>query len=215
MTKRIFLMCLLIVFAARLSAQQDPQFTQYMFNTIYYNPGFSGVEGVTKISALHRSQWLGYSPTYGGGGAPTTQLITFSTPIFKLNSGFGALVSHDNLGPFNNLEAQASYAYHLGVKNSKLSFGLRGGVYSQTVDFNMYRTFDANDPLLGDKTGSLTQVRPDMAAGIFCKKEKFNLDSGFSHLLPSPFTFLLTQRHSLQTHTYITGGYMYQVNFDL
>jgi len=208
-------MCLLIVFAARLSAQQDPQFTQYMFNTLYYNPGFSGVEGVTKISALHRSQWLGYSPTYGGGGAPTTQLITFSTPIFKLNSGFGALVSHDNLGPFNNLEAQTSYAYHLGVKNSKLSFGLRAGVYSQTVDFNMYRTVDANDPLLGDKTGSLTQVRPDMAAGVFWRKEKFYVGAGFDHLLHSTFDFGLTQRNSLQTHTYITGGYMYQVNFDL
>src|SRR5258708_31800894 len=97
MTKRIFLMCLLIVFAARLSAQQDPQFTQYMFNTIYYNPGFSGVEGVTKISALHRSQWLGYSPTYGGGGAPTTQLLNFSYTLFQLNSGLGAFFLYEYL----------------------------------------------------------------------------------------------------------------------
>ncbi|HTH58421.1 MAG TPA: type IX secretion system membrane protein PorP/SprF [Cyclobacteriaceae bacterium] len=216
MMKRIFLVCLTIIgTAARLSAQQDPQFTQYMFNTLYYNPGFSGVDGVTKISAFHRSQWLGYSPTYGGGGAPTTQMITFSTPIFKLNSGFGALVSHDNLGPFNNLEGQVSYAYHLAVKNSKVSFGLRGGFYSQTVDFNMYRAIDPDDKLLGDRTGSLTQVRPDMAAGVFWRKEKFYVGLGFDHLLNSTFDFGLSQRNALQTHTYITGGYTYQVNFDL
>ena len=215
MTKRNFLMCLLIVGATQLSAQQDPQFTQYMFNTIYYNPGFSGVEGVTKITALHRSQWLGYSSSFGDGGAPTTQLITFSTPIFKLNSGFGGYISHDNLGPLNNLEAQASYAYHLAVKNSKLSFGMRLGAYSQTMDFNVLRAIDANDPRLGDKTGSLTQVKPDMAVGVFWKKEKFYMGAGFDHLTHSSFDFGTSKANALQTHTYITAGYTHQVNFDL
>ncbi len=216
MVKRIFLACaVLIVFAVRVSAQQDPQFTQYMFNTIYYNPGFSGVDGVTKITALHRSQWLGYSPTYYGGGAPNTQLITFSTPIFKINSGFGAYISHDNLGPFSNLEAQASYAYHLGLKNSKLSFGFRTGIYSQTVDFGLYRAVDPNDKLLGDKTGSQSQVRPDMAFGIFWRKEKFYVGASFNHLTHANFDFGLSQRNALQSHLYVTGGYIYEVNFDL
>src|SRR5882724_7954616 len=169
MAKRIFLMCLLMAgFVLRLSAQQDPQFTQYMFNTIYYNPGFSGVEGVTKVTALHRSQWLGYAPTSGSGGAPTTQLITFSTPIFKLNSGFGGYISHDNLGPYNNLEAQASYAYHLGIKNSKLSFGVRAGIYSQTIDANYFKYVDYESWFNG---GAQSQIKPDMAVGVFWRKE--------------------------------------------
>ncbi|GHM99900.1 membrane protein [Cytophagales bacterium WSM2-2] len=202
-------------FALRLSAQQDPQFTQYMFNTIYYNPGFSGVEGVTKITALHRSQWLGYSPTLGGGGAPTTQLITFSTPILKLKSGFGGYISHDNLGPLNNLGAQVSYAYHLGVKNSKLSFGMSTGLYAQTMDFNLYRFIDQNDPLLGNKTGTLTQVRPDMAAGVFWRKEKYYLGASFNHLTHATFDFGVSQRSALQSHMYLTGGYIYAPSFDL
>lgn len=208
-------MLLLGGLAAKLSAQQDPQFTQYMLNTIFYNPGFSGAEGVTKFSALHRSQWLGYNPTYGGGSAPTTQLITFSTPIFKLNSGVGAYITHDNLGPFNNLEVQPSFAYHLGVKNSKLSFGVRPGIYAQTVDFGLYRAVDPQDPKLGDKTGSVTQVRPDLAFGVFWRKEKFYLGASFDHLTHANFDFGLTQKNALNTHTYITGGYIYEVNFDL
>jgi len=68
MSKRVFFACLLLLgIALHSNGQQDPQFTQYMFNTIYYNPGFSGVEGVTKITALHRSQWIGYSSTFSDG----------------------------------------------------------------------------------------------------------------------------------------------------
>jgi len=213
MAKRIFLMCLLTAgFVLRLSAQQDPQFTQYMFNTIYYNPGFSGVEGVTKITALHRSQWLGYAPTTGGGGAPTTQMITFSTPIFKLKSGFGGLITHDNLGPYNNMEAQASYAYHLGLKNSKLSFGLRAGIYSQTIDANYFKAIDYESFLNG---GAQSQIRPDMAVGVYWRKEKFYLGASFDHLTHATFDFGKSIRNPLQSHLYVTGGYIYAPTFDL
>ncbi|MBS1506777.1 MAG: type IX secretion system membrane protein PorP/SprF [Bacteroidetes bacterium] len=208
----IFLGIVLTGFAAPSFAQQDPQFTQYMFNTIYYNPGFSGVEGVTKITALHRSQWLGYSPTYGDGGAPTTQLITFTTPIFKLNSGFGGYISHDNLGPYNNLEAQASYAYHLGIKNSKLSIGVRTGIYSQTINANYFRAVDYESFLSG---GSQSQIKPDMAIGVFWRKEKFYVGASFNHLTHASFDFGKSIRNPLQTHAYVTGGYLYEVNFDL
>lgn len=194
-------------------AQQDPQFSQYMFNTLYYNPGFAGVEGVTKLTAIYRSQWLGYSPSSGGGGAPTTQLISMTAPIFKLNSGFGAYIVNDQLGPQNNLEAQASYAYHLGVKNSKLSFGIRAGLYSQTFNYDLYKPL-VPDPKL-PKSGSITQTRPDLAFGAFWRKEKYYVGLSFNHLLKSTFDFGVGQRNVLQTHAYLTGGYFYEVNFDL
>ncbi len=216
MIRKLLLMSLLMVLGLiKIQAQQDPQFTHYMFNTLYYNPAFAGVEGVTKLTAIHRSQWLGYTPTLGGGGAPTTQIITMTAPIFKLNSGFGAYIVNDQLGPQNNLEAQASYAYHLGIKDSKLSFGIRTGIYSQTINFDQYRYIDPNDPLLGDKRGSQSQIRPDMAFGVFWRKEKYYVGVSFNHLLRSTFDFGLSQRNALQTHLYLTGGYYYEVNFDL
>ena len=199
-----------------LFAQQDPQFTQYMFNNLYYNPGFSGSEGFTKVSALYRSQWTGYQPTFYGGGAPTTQLVTFTTPIFKLNSGFGAYILNDKLGPQNNLEAQVSYAYHLGLKSGKLSLGIRTGIYSQTINSNLYKAIDEDDPNLPKpNTGRYSQTKPDLSVGVFYRSEKFYLGAGFSHLVKSQFDFGFNQRNSLETHTYITGGYFYEVNFDL
>lgn len=209
------LTCLLMLIGAAAFAQQDPQFTQYMFNNLYYNPGYSGVEGTTKVSMLYRSQWSGYTPTFYGGGAPTSQMVTFSTPIYKLNSGFGAYVLNDQLGPQNNLEAQVSYAYHLGLKDAKLSFGLRAGVYSQTINTKLYRFIDLDDPNLPKDPGRYVQIKPDLAAGLFFRKEKFYLGAGFNHLTQAKFQYGLTDRSRLETHTYITGGYFYEANFDL
>ena len=93
-----------------------------MFNNLYMTPAFAGVDGVTRFSAIHRSQWLGYQSSFGDGGAPTTQMVSFNTPIYKLRSGVGVYVINDKLGPQNNLEAQAMYAYHLGIKGNKIEY---------------------------------------------------------------------------------------------
>lgn len=185
-----------------------------MFNTLYYNPAYSGVDGVTKLTAIHRSQWAGYQPSFGGGGAPTTQLISMTTPIYKINGGFGAYIVNDKLGPQNNLEAQASFAYHLGIKESKLSFGLRAGIYSQTINFDQYRATDPNDPLLQAR-GKESQVKPDLSAGVFFRSTKYYAGASFTHLMKSEFDFGLNQRNALESHMYVTGGYFYDVNFDL
>jgi type IX secretion system PorP/SprF family membrane protein len=212
--KGIIVAAVILISIVKGWAQQDPQFTHYMFNTLYYNPGFAGVDGLTKFTAIHRSQWLGYQPSFGGGGAPTTQILSMTAPIYKLNSGFGAYIVNDKLGPQNNLEAQASYAYHLGIKDSKISFGLRAGIYSQTVNFNQYRATDPNDPLL-KSSGKESQIRPDLAAGVFFRKEKYYAGVSFSHLIKSTFDFGLSQRNALKSHIYLTGGYFYDLNFDV
>ena len=84
---RIGILIVLTLWSGTLLAQQDPQFSQYMFSSLYFNPAYAGTEGVTKLTAFHRSQWLGYQSTYDDGGAPTTQLITFSTPVLRLKIG--------------------------------------------------------------------------------------------------------------------------------
>ena len=197
--------------------QQDPQFSQYMFNNLYLSPAFSGVDGVTRLTAFHRSQWLGYQSSFDDGGAPTTQMVSFTTPIYKFRSGFGGYVVNDKLGPQNNLEIQASYAYHLGIRESKLSVGFRVGMYSQTLDYNKYRAIHPEDPFLDDKIGAgkESQIRPDMAFGAFFRSEKYYVGLGFNHLLKSQFNFGGSVRNALENHLSVTAGYFHEVNFDL
>lgn len=209
----LLIIWLVVGVAGTVQAQQDIQFSQYMYNLTYYNPAYAGIEGVAKVSAFHRNQWLGYSPTTGGGVAPTTQMIVMNAPIFRINSGIGLHVSHDQLGPMSNLEAQVAYAYHLGLGNSKLSFGLRAGAFSQVFDFNQYVVVNPDEPVL--REGRESQIRPDLAMGVFLRAEKYFAGVSFTHLLRSEFDFGSDQlRNALENHMYIVGGYDYEVNYN-
>ena len=209
------LVILLMFLSAEGWAQQDPQFSQYMFNSFYYNPAFAGTEGVTKITGLYRSQWLGYSPTYGDGGAPTTQILSVHTPVPALKGGIGGYLLNDKLGPVSNFEAQFSYAYYINVKDAKLSLGVRAGIFSQKVDFDLYRATDQNDPLLASKSGKESQIRPDLGVGALFRKDKYYIGVGLDHLNEPSFDFGLTQNNQLKRHLYATGSYFYDLNFDV
>ena len=216
MLRRTFYTLLIVVSGVTAHAQQDPQFTQYMFNSLYITPAYAGVEGVTQLTAIHRSQWAGYQSSFNDGGAPTTQMVSFTSPIYKLKSGFGTYIVNDKLGPQNNLEAHAMYAYHLGLKDAKLSFGIKVGVYSQSINYDQYRAIHPDDPLLKDKTGKESQLRPDVGFGLFYRAEKYYLGVGVNHLTRAEFDFNVNDaRNALENHLNFTGGYFYEVNFDL
>lgn len=214
MLKRTFYTLFLVISGVSVQAQQDPQFTQYMFNNLYLTPAYAGVDGVTQLTAFHRSQWLGYESSFGDGGAPTTQMISFTTPIFKLKSGFGTYITRDQLGPQNNSEIQAMYAYHLGIKDNKLSFGIKAGIYSVSVNGSYYRYIQENDPLI--IKGKESQIRPDLGIGVFYRAEKYYGGFAVNHLLRSKFDFGIdSARNALENHMNFSAGYFYEVNFDL
>jgi type IX secretion system PorP/SprF family membrane protein len=214
MLKRAFYTLLIVMSGVSARAQQDPQFTQYMFNNLYLTPAYAGVEGITQVTAFHRSQWLGYESSFGDGGAPTTQMINFTAPIYKLRSGFGFYATSDRLGAQTNNEIQASYAYHLGIKDSKLSFGIKLGAFTQSVNFDKLRAIQQNDPAIVGK-GKESQIRPDVGVGVFYRAEKYYAGFGLNHLTQAEFDFGTTLRNALSSHLNVTAGYFYEVNFDL
>jgi type IX secretion system PorP/SprF family membrane protein len=216
MLQKSFYTLLLALTSFGVFAQQDALFTQHMFNNLHMTPAFAGVDGVTRLSAFHRTQWLGYQSSFDQGGAPMTQIVTFNTPIYKLRSGFGAYVLNDRLGVQNNLEFQGMYAYHLGIKESKLSFGVKFGAYAQTINGQHYRYIDQDDPLIVSTEGKSSQVKPDLGLGLFYRAEKYYVGIGFNHLLRSQFDFGVEEaRGELANHINFTGGYFYEVSFDL
>ena len=211
--RRGIISILLFMSGLVVHGQQDPQFSQYMLNEIYYNPGFAGIPGAANFSAMHRTQWLGYESTFDGAGNPQTQLISANVPLFKINSGAGFYAINDRIGALNNLEIQGSYAYHLAFKNSKLSFGIRAGIVSQSIDFDQYRWVDPDDPLR--QSGKESQIRPDFSAGIYYRAQKYYLSFSASHLLKSEFNFGNDSlANALVPHLYLMAGYDYEINYD-
>ncbi|MCC5928365.1 MAG: type IX secretion system membrane protein PorP/SprF [Cyclobacteriaceae bacterium] len=211
--RNIIIVIALFITVTGAHAQQDTQISQYMFNNLFLNPAYAGVEGIAKAQLMHRSQWLGYTGTFDQGGAPVSQILTLDAPILRFRSGAGLMIVSDNLGPQNNLEIQANVAYHLEVGKGKMSFGLRGGIFSQSIDFNLYRPIDPNDPLIAD--GKESQIRPDMGIGVFYKTEKYYAGVSMSHIIKSEFDFNTDYaRNPLQNHLYVTGGYNVEMNLD-
>jgi type IX secretion system PorP/SprF family membrane protein len=212
--RKTFLVIVLLVVLSPAFSQQDPQFSQYMFNDLYNNPAYSGVMGVTNLTMTYRSQWLGYTGTFDEGGAPNTFLASFNTPIFRIRSGAGFYFVNDVIGPQNNIQFMASYAYHLGVGNGKLSLGLRAGIYGQSIDFSKYRPVNWDDPLL--LNGKESQYRPDMGVGIYYKAEKYFAGVSLNHILNTEFDFNSDSlKNALENNLVINGGYVYELNYDV
>ncbi|SNY95440.1 type IX secretion system membrane protein, PorP/SprF family [Flagellimonas pacifica] len=120
----------LLLMSYVVSAQQDPQFTQYMYNTLSVNPAYAGSRGHLTALLMHRSQWVGVN------GAPNTQVLAVDGPMGN-NVGLGLVLSHDALGPSSEVfvDANFSYTVKLDENDKKLSFGLKGGGRLFNVDF--------------------------------------------------------------------------------
>ena len=212
--RKILLLIVLLAIIKPVMGQQDPHFSQYMFNDLYNNPAYSGVMGVTNLSVLFRSQWTGYTGTFDEGGAPTSFIASFNTPIFRVRSGAGFYFVNDRIGPQNNIQFMGSYAYHLGVGNGKLSLGIRAGVFGQSIDFTQYRPVNIDDPLL--LNGKESQYRPDMGVGIYYKAENYYGGVSLNHILNTEFDFGSDSlKNALVNNLIINGGYRYELNYDI
>ncbi|PTB96730.1 PorP/SprF family type IX secretion system membrane protein [Marivirga lumbricoides] len=203
-----------ILFVASAAKGQGPQFSHYMFNNIYNNPAYSGVEGYTKLTALHRTQWAGYSATNGLGNSLNTQLLSITSPINRLNSGFGFYVLNDDVQNLNFIHVQASGAYHLGIKDSKLSIGFRAGAITLTTNKDGYIVIDDEDQVVENIQG--TEVRPDFSMGLHFQHEKFYAGVSFNHMIEADFGFGSdAERNSYPQELIFTGGYTFPLTYDV
>tara|TARA_R110000868_G_scaffold121865_1_gene323306 strand:+ start:1172 stop:2122 length:951 start_codon:yes stop_codon:yes gene_type:complete len=179
MNKSIFLVPVVFVFffMQNTYAQQDAQYTQYMYNTMSVNPAYAGSRGQLSIAALYRSQWVGLD------GAPTSQTLNLHSPIQNSRLGYGISIVNDEIG---NGTVQETYidaviSYTIDVsQTAKLSFGLKGGGNFLNLDFNELRNFDA-EPVSGDNIEN--KFSPNFGVGAYYHTDKFYLGLSAPNLL--------------------------------
>lgn len=145
-------------------AQQDAQFTQYMYNTINVNPAYAGSRGAMSIFALHRTQWVGLD------GAPVTNAVSVNTPINGSNLGLGLSLINDKIGPTveNNFSADLSYTIPVS-ETSKLSFGLKLSANLFDLDVLKLDPVDSSDPSLQNFNNKFS---PNIGAGVYWHSDK-------------------------------------------
>jgi type IX secretion system PorP/SprF family membrane protein len=168
MKTRILLFALM--FTGVLSyAQQDAQFTQYMYNTINVNPAYAGSRGALSIFALYRTQWVGLD------GAPVTSTVSMNTPLNESNLGLGVSLINDKIGPTTENAISADLSYTIKTSETwKLSFGIKATANLFDLDATKLNPVDATDPSLQN----YSKFSPNIGAGIYWHSD--NAYIGFS-----------------------------------
>ena len=203
MKTRILLFVL--VFTGVLSyAQQDAQFTQYMYNTININPAYAGSRGALSMFALHRTQWVGLE------GAPVTNTVSINTPINNSNLGLGVSLINDKIGPTteNTISADLSYT----IKTSeiwKLSLGVKATANLFDLDPSKLNPVNSADPSLQN----YSKFSPNIGAGLYLHSDK-------AYVGLSVPNFIETQRYNdneikiskEKMNYYLIAGYVFDVN---
>lgn len=151
---------ILLLLVGQISAQQLPQFTQYMFNTISVNPAYAGSREGMSLTALHRNQWAGLD------GNPTTSTFSFHTPLNSERVGLGLSYITDKLGFESTNYVYGDFSYSIPVSfEAKLSFGLKAG-------FTNYRLQnpDINDQFFN---ANFNSWKPNFGAGVYLSTNKW------------------------------------------
>ncbi len=176
------LLILYIILGTNISgiyAQQDPMFTQYMFNTLAINPAYAGSREVMSLMILGRQQWVGFE------GAPTTATFTGHLPVYN-NMAVGASLVYDSYGPVNQTSFFIDYAYHLKMNDKlKLSLGLNGGFNNYAIDYtSLDKTFN-NDEAYYNANEQL--MLSNFGFGLFLYSQRFYLGLSVPRITENSF----------------------------
>lgn len=213
----------LVVFSPHISfGQQEPQFSQHMFNKLSYNAAHAGSNGATCITGFYRSQWLGLQLSDISGAKPsipTTFNVALDLPIRFLHGGMGVLVMSDQIGFREHTAIKLAYAYRLQFPTGNLAFGLETEFLNSSTDFSKWYgadQFDENDQVNSSSTDPILMNRQDASAFVF------DLGFGVYYQIPGKMYVGLSTTKLLQTasdkiywqnkrHIYLMAGYDWTV----
>lgn len=197
------------MFTAMVSyAQQDAQFTQYMYNTINVNPAYAGSRGAMSIFALHRTQWVGLD------GAPTTNAASINTPFNNSRLGLGVSVISDKIGPTHQNTISTDLSYTIPTsENVKLSFGIKATANLFDLDINKLDPKDQGDPKL---QGFNNKIAPNIGAGIYLHSDKAYVGFSIPNFIESnQYDDNNVKVYKERMSYYFIAGYVMDLNYNL
>jgi len=191
-------------------AQQDSQYTQYMYNTININPGYAGSRGAMSLFLLHRSQWVNYS----GTGAPVTNAVSLNTPINDTNLGVGLSFVNDRIGPTEENAISVDVSYTIPVSESyKLSFGIKGTGNFFNLDNSELNPVDQSDPALQ----SVSKFTPNIGAGVYLHSGKGYVGLSVPNFIQNSTKYNDNDVavYTEEINYYLIGGYVFDLGSNL
>lgn len=209
--KKLYFTALVVMLAfTDVQAQQDPHYTQYMYNMSVINPAYAGSKESISGGLLYRKQWVEIED------APTTGNFFIHSPVGR-NVGLGLSVVSDKIGPVeeNNVYGDFSYTLNLGGEH-RLAFGIKAGLTMHKVDFNtIYPTLpDVGDDVFGQ--GNPSETFFNVGSGAFYYTDKYYISFSVPNLLKAKYLdYDGTKYGSEEMHYFLTGGYVFDLTPNL
>lgn len=210
MKKIYFIALIALSFFTEVKAQQDPHYTQYMYNMSVINPAYAGSKESVSGGLLYRKQWVDIED------APTTGTFFINSPVGK-NVGLGLSIISDKIGPVeeNNFYGDFSYTLNLGGEH-KLAFGVKAGMTMHKIDFNtIYGTLpDLGDDVFGQGNPSKTFF--NVGSGLFYYTSKYYVAFSIPNMIKSNYLDFDGRKYGTEDlHYFLTGGYVFDLNPNL
>lgn len=203
------LFIVLLVVSGEIYSQQDPQYTQYMYNTMSVNPAYVGSRGHTTITALGRTQWVGLD------GAPDSQTLSYDTPLGYSGVGLGVSLTNDRIGPANEIYLDANFSYTVRTSdNGNLAFGLKLGARHLNIDWS--RGIHKNpDPRVEN---NVSKFLPTIGAGVYFHKPKWYVGLAIPNFLKSDHYDDTKNGGDVaeeRLHFFLIGGYVFDLSDEI
>ena len=194
-------------------SQQDPQFSQYMYNRSYFNPGFVGSTDMICMSLANRQQWVGFK------GAPNTSFFQANAPVkpFGINSGVGLSLLSDRVAFDNNLSITGYYAYRLDIGPGTLGIGLNLGLINKALkaDWQIPDGIEGlvpaeSDPAIPD--GDESRLTFDMGLGLYYTTGNLYFGLSSTHVNKPKIKYVEKEASYIGRHYYLLAGYRWQLS---
>lgn len=189
--------------------QQEPQYTQYMYNPTVINPAYAGSKGYTSIYGLYRTQWVGLE------GAPKTANISMNKPIEGSKLGYGVSVLSDKIGVSDETQISVDLAYTLFLQNdSRLAFGLKASGNFLNIDYTKLNQYNPGEQAL--QNNITNQFSPNVGVGFYYYNKKSYLGASVPMLLNTEkYDDINKTQVNQRYHVYLMGGRVYDLSYNL
>lgn len=190
------------------TAQQEQQYTQFMFNKMAWNPGFAGSYESPTLTAVYRGQWMGLE------GAPQTQVVSYNQPLLGNRVGIGGNIAHRTIGINRTLSVDAAYSYRVALRQGTLGIGIQASIRNfrqNWLDPRLKGSQDVgSDQAIPGETTSKTV--PNFGLGLFYHAEKYFWGVSVPRLVGSNLDF--AEQGSVLSrevqHLFVSGGWIFK-----
>jgi type IX secretion system PorP/SprF family membrane protein len=210
--KKIVTLVLLLI-SGLSYAQQDAQFSNYMYNTLSFNPAYAGSRGTTSIYLSQRTQWVGLE------GAPSTNSLSYHSPLGSSNLGIGLSLLNDAVGPVEENLISLDVSYRIRTSyDSQLAFGLRASAHMLNVDFTALNIFNPNDVLAQSNINN--RISPNLGFGMFWYSDKSYVGFSIPNLLETRhinkgLNSSVSSISKERLHYHFTAGHVFNISQDI